>query len=627
MKYTAYDVRKSTDAFFTPDMGNVKFSGRFDRLIKFVEKSELLDPKLWTLFVDQFRLGNADDGDIGWRGEFWGKMMRGACFTYAYTQNEELYAVLESTVRDLLYTQDGYGRIATYSFLKEFSGWDMWCRKYVLLGLQYFLEICRDDGLADSIVDAMKRHADYIMAKIGNDEIGKIPVTNTSAHWQGMNSSSILEPFVRLYHITKEKKYLDFASSIIDAGGMKHFDLYKAALEGKLYPYQYPVTKAYEMMSNFEGILEYYRAAGDEKYKTMAVNFARLVIDSDVTVIGSCGMTHELFDHSRVTQFDPSYTLIAQETCVTVTWIKFCHQLLCLTGDPIYADEIERSVYNCLDGSINVNANKAKYGFSGNTIPEQTYAFDSYSPLLNSCRGRAVGGRMDIIKNDFWWGCCVAIGAAGTGLIGMTAVMPASGGNVAVNLYAKGKSRVVFDDGSDAVFDFETSYPVEGNVKITLSLPEERRFAVLFRIPSWSRETVVSVNGSSHKTNAKGIYYTVLRNWKNGDTVELSFDMRTEIVYASSLDPSVNEESVCHLSLRRGPIVLARDSRTGEDVTEAVTVTDDNGFAVVSPCGDVAFAHEQAYKVKTADGDITVVDYASCGQEWGKPMTVWITTK
>ena len=37
-----------------------------------------------------------------------------------------------------------------------------------------------------------------------------------------------------------------------------------------------------------------------------------------------------------------------QETCATVTWIKLCAQLLRLTGDPVWADRIEVSLYNAL---------------------------------------------------------------------------------------------------------------------------------------------------------------------------------------------------------------------------------------------------------------------------------------
>ncbi|MBR7162125.1 MAG: glycoside hydrolase family 127 protein, partial [Clostridia bacterium] len=228
MKYTAYQKRNETDLFFTPEAGSSHYDGRPDEMIRFVEGATCMDPSLWALFVAQFRIGNTDDRDGGWRIEYWGKMMRGACFTYAYTQNEALYRILENTVRDLLTTRDGEGRITTYSREREFTSWDMWGRKYVMLGLQYFLEICKDDALADEILQAVCGQADYIMEKVGEEE-GKTHILYTSHCWEGLNASSVLEPFVRLYHITGEKKYLDFSSYIIRMGGLRSMNIFEEA--------------------------------------------------------------------------------------------------------------------------------------------------------------------------------------------------------------------------------------------------------------------------------------------------------------------------------------------------------------------------------------------------------------
>ncbi|MBQ8576695.1 MAG: glycoside hydrolase family 127 protein [Clostridia bacterium] len=616
MKYTAYENRKQTDVFAAPEVGAGAYAGQVADSISYIEQAQLLDPALWALFVEQFRIGDIDDRDLGWRSEYWGKMMRGACFTYAYTQNETLYKILEDTVRDILTTEDKFGRITSYSVTKEFHGWDIWGRKYVLLGMQYFLEICRDNNLADEVVASMCRQADYLCAKIGNGEVGKQPVTNTSEWWEGLNASSIMEPFVRLYNITGKQQYLDFAKGIIDAGGLRTFNIFEAALEGKVYPYEYPVTKAYEMISNFEGIIEYYRVTGEEKYKTMAVNFARLVMDSDITVIGSAGTTHELFDHSKVRQFNPAFDGIMQETCVTVTWMKFCWQLLCLTGDPVYADQMETSIYNALLGAINVNKHVCK---------NQVFIFDSYSPLLNNVRGRQVGGRKDIIRDRFWWGCCVAIGAAGTGLTAMTANMQAKDGAV-VNFYQPGDYTQAVADGTVSLHT-DTEYPVEGNAVITVTTDARDAFAVYLRIPAWSKETSVTVNGEVVSVSA-GTYAKLERVWATGDVIEISFDMRTKIIYAAEIDPEANDASLCHLALQRGPVMLARDSQLGETVSESVTVIDNGGYATVESSHTATFPVKQEYKVKTTDSEITVIDYPSAGQNWDPemPITVWITT-
>ena len=53
--------------------------------------------------------------------------------TWQYTGDQELYDILTETVRELLSFQEADGRISTYSRKEEFIGWDLWCRKYVLL--------------------------------------------------------------------------------------------------------------------------------------------------------------------------------------------------------------------------------------------------------------------------------------------------------------------------------------------------------------------------------------------------------------------------------------------------------------------------------------------------------------
>ena len=58
-------------------------------------------------------------------------------------------------------------------------------------------------------------------------------------------------------------------------------------------------------------------------------------MEEEISIIGCSGCTHELFDHTAVRQTQTDYEGIVQETCVTVTWMKFCMQLLTLTGDPV----------------------------------------------------------------------------------------------------------------------------------------------------------------------------------------------------------------------------------------------------------------------------------------------------
>ena len=434
---TANFPRLKTDMFFADYENSYKYHGFVDDAFSFVSEKQLMRVDLWARFVQQFR--EDADYDAGWRGEYWGKMMRGACFVYSYTKNPELYRILSDTVEEIMETQDENGRISSYGINHELDGWDLWGRKYVLLGMQYFLEICKDATLKEKIISSMCKQADYIISKVGDEE-DKKPITKCTRHWRGLNSSSILEPVVRLYCLTGDKKYFDFAKYIVDCGATDVENIFKLAYEDHMYPYQYPVTKAYEMMSCFEGLLEFYRITGEQWYKTAIINFADKVLESDFTVIGSSGCTHELFDHSAVRQANTTNDIIQQETCVTVTLMKFMYQLTLLTGETKYVDAFERSFYNAYLGAFNT-----KNVIEPTMIQEhpdweiEALPFDSYSPLTSGTRGNGIGG-IRLMSDNHYYGCCACIGAAGIGLVPKMQLMSTEDG-FAVNLYVNGSVK------------------------------------------------------------------------------------------------------------------------------------------------------------------------------------------
>ena len=133
----------------------IKENGIMNEAVNFVLNNQLLNRENWQKTVEVFE--TREDSEAGrWRGEYFGKQMRGASLIYAYTKNEELYDVLTETVKSLLTKQDEFGRFSTYEVENEFTGWDTWCRKYVLVGLLYYADICKDEALKEKIINACK---------------------------------------------------------------------------------------------------------------------------------------------------------------------------------------------------------------------------------------------------------------------------------------------------------------------------------------------------------------------------------------------------------------------------------------------------------------------------------------
>lgn len=645
-KNTANFPRLKSDIFFVDYNNEYSYTGFIDEAIKYIENFQLLREDLWIRFVQQFR----EDADYegGWRGEYWGKMMRGACFTYSYTKNPELYNILTKTVCEMLDSADEYGRISSYGIDHEFEAWDIWSRKYVLLGMQYFIEICDDMELCKRITESMCSQVDYIMGKIGDGE-GKIQITKATRHWRGLNSSSLLEPIVRLYNITNEQKYLDFAEYIVNCGGTDVVNIFELAYNNKLYPYQYPITKAYEMISCFEGLLEYYRVVGNERYKTAIINFADRILESDFTIIGCCGCTHELFDNSTVRQANTTNGVIMQETCVTVTLMKFFYQLTLLTGDPKYSDAFEISMYNAYLGSINTErviepTIKQEYP----ELDIEPLPFDSYSPLTAGTRGNGIGG-FKVMSDNHYYGCCACIGSAGSGLIPKMALLTTENG-VAVNMYIDGEMKTKTPIGKELVIKTTTKYPVCGKIHVEIDIESIESFEVLVRNPYWSKSTKVSVNGELIETNDG--YIKINREWQAGDCIDIEFDMRTkalrpipygsqilmnEVIWGANYMVSTYDEedpiAKNHIALQRGPIILAQENRLGYSVDEPIeiNVDIDDYVDVTFPESDIApYNHILEVCVPLKDGrKMHVTDYSSAGKLWTEEskMAAWMLTK
>ena len=597
-KNKQYGNRYETDVQFMDMLNRRTFAGAMDQNAKFIEENQLRNEEDWNLFVKQF-VTAPDIGDDGWRGEYFGKMMRGACMTYQYTRNEALYDCLYQAAQKLLETQDDLGRISTYTTTHEFKGWDIWCRKYILLGLLHFHEICHDDSFQEKIIAALVKHLDYIVAHIGKD---KIDLIDTSTFWLGINSASILEPVMKMYNITGDGKYLEFADYIVDYLTNGEPNIFTLALEGKLLPYEYPVIKAYEMMSCFEGLLEYYRVTGEEKWKMATIQFVDSIQNSEISIIGCAGCHHELFNDTVATQTDTDYKGVMQETCVTVTWMKLCNQLLLLTGDVKYAEYIETAFYNALLGAVNTNKNEG-------------LLFDSYSPLTLGKRGRDVGGRKDISATKIY-GCCAAIGAAGTALPLLTCVTSTKQG-IAVNYYEKGNVSV-----NGYRLAVETAYPAGNNIKLIVEEANTAANEILLRIPAFSKDNFkLCVNGEAAAfTWNEGGYASLCRQWAKGDRIELQLDMNLRMVRPVGVEGK--EASKNFFALYYGPLVLARDAQISP-VGNTVKLSDK---LEITPKTSADFSCMFRADVTVGDEVLDMIDYSSAGKTWDDRslMEAWI---
>ena len=317
------------------------------KLERFVEErvlSERAKGEYYDEAANAFRTHYDDNGS--WQGEYWGKTMLGAAATAALRRDRDLGEwIVRKAVAfvDEFQRPDGY--ICTYSDENAIGPnpdgserfcWNLWSRKYTLWALLEASRLAESDpelakrvpGAAEKLRGAARRLMDHW---IGQMEKGKVKIDKTG-YFAGIPSMSVLKPLMLLYRRTGEKKCLDYARSLVAIwereGSMP--GLIANAFSGKPVSEWHPNpgwwAKAYEMMSCYEGVLDFADATGDKRLVDAVRNVADLLDRYESNPFGSVGY----FDHFSAARECPNATT---EVCDVIHWMRLNHALFAATGD------------------------------------------------------------------------------------------------------------------------------------------------------------------------------------------------------------------------------------------------------------------------------------------------------
>lgn len=525
-----------------------------------------------------------------WQSEFWGKWFTSAVLAYRYHPEPKLKNVLDQAVAELIATQTPDGYIGNYNEASQLQQWDIWGRKYCLLGLLAYYDLTKDK----KSLQAARKLADNLITELADK---KALIVKEGNH-RGMAATSILEPVCLLYARTGDKRYLSFANEIIREWetpdgpqliSKADIDVAKRFPKPKNWFSWDQGQKAYEMMSCYEGLLELYCITGKLEYKDAVEKTWENIRQTEINITGS-GASVECWFGGKNKQTIPVEHY--QETCVTATWIKLSQQLLKLTGEAKYADAIEQSFYNALLGAMKPDGSD----------------WAKYSPLAGE---RLQGSE----QCGMGLNCCVASGPRGLFTLPLTTVMSDKKG-VQVNFFVGGTYHLQTPGGQSIEVIQQTDYPVSGNVSLQFLLQKNEDLSVRIRIPAWSLQSALTVNGEPVKV-VPGQYVEISRTWKSGDIVNLVLDMRGRVIHMGKQPENI--------AIVRGPVVLSRDARLGGPNVDAIItpVADKDGYVKLEPAGEnqhniwmqfkAPFMLESYKEYVSKPVYLSLCDYASAG--------------
>ena len=522
------------------------------------------------------------ENPVPWAGEFIGKYLTSAVLARRMSDSSELDALLRQVIAELIATQAEDGYLGPFKKEERLLGhWDLWGHYHTMLALYLWYHDTGDRAA----LEAALRAADLICATYLD--------TGRRIHDAGSQemNMAVIHILGILYRETGNEAYFRLMKEIEQnwekppAG-----DYFRKALEGIEF-YQIPKPR-WESLHPMLGLGELYRITGDARYKEALLHWWHSIRRTDVHNSGSFSTSEQAVGNP----FKPG----AIETCCTVAWMAYSVEALRLSGDSAIADALELATWNAV---------LAHQHPSGRWC---TYDTPMNGKRLASAHAIVFQARPGTPELN----CCSVNGPRGLTMLSEWAVLVDTKG-LFLNYYGPGTIEATLEDGSTWTFIQKTAYPADGAVSIEVQPGAAGPFPVHLRIPAWSENTAVTVNGAPAEGVEAGTYLTLERPWQAGDRIEIDFDMRLRALRG---DHFVDFNT----SLYKGPLLLAYDQKCNTVEPGDVPALDLENLELAPASCDARFQPMVLFKATAVDGqELYLADFATAGAH-GTTYRSWL---
>ena len=539
-----------------------------------------------------------------WYGEHAGKWLYSAALAVKRTNDEQLKSLLFRTADYLVSTQEDDGYLGTYSPERRITNtcatthstsWDVWNLSYIVLGL---LEVNRYFP-NEKYLEAAKKIGELFLRTFGED---KADITDYGTR-KGMSATIIIDPAIELYKVTGDQRYLDFTGLVVRKIEEKEGFRIVSEFLKKNDAENIGEGKAYQLIWNLKAIAKLYEETNNSNYLKAIENAWQNITTYHLTEgggpWGGIGKHHECFN--RKGYWSP-YGLV--ETCSTMAWMQLNREMLRITGEAKYAQEIERSAYNALLGAQYPNGTD--------------WCYHSFS---NGCRHAAH-------FND----CCPSSGALALEELPQVIYSKKENG-IACNVYTASKASITLPDGNVVHISQKTDYPFDGKIQIIVAPEKKTNFPFFVRIPDWTSSAKIKINGEQIDPAkiTSGKFFCIQRAWRKNDKIEINFPVelkihqKLEIIHAPQGGKSISEVKWFYLA--RGPLVYACHGLiNGQNRENVIPLPEENREACFVPVAAPAGSHGPAYELRLSGQNplLFLPFYEAGGREPGSWRLTWI---
>jgi DUF1680 family protein len=524
-----------------------------------------------------------DDSDVY-------KALEGIAYRLANSPDPELEKKADEWIDKIAAAQQPDGYIFTFYTLtgldrrwKDMDKHEMYCAGHLFEAAVAYYQATGKRKL----LDVSLKMANHIMTVFGP---GK-------RHWVPGHEEIELA-LVKLYNVTGEKKYLDFAFWLLEERGRGYGfngDNGDKPWNAVYHQDDKPVREMTDIAGHAVRAMYLYCGMADVAALKRDTGYIRAmhrlwddVVLRNMYVTGGIGSSHR--NEGFTKDYDlPNHDAYC-ETCASVGMVFWNRRMNQFTGDAKYIDVLERSMYNGALAGISLKGDLFFY----------------VNPLASN------GDH----HRQAWYGtaCCPSqisrfLPSIGNYIYGVSADA------VWVNLYIG--NSATFDAGNNRVsLRQETDYPWDGTVKLTLESPLKKN--IRLRIPDWCKSYSLAVNGEKQTAAVEKGYAVLNGEWKAGDEITLRLDMPVEALAA---DPHV-KENIGKRAVRRGPLVYCVEETDNKDGFDRIALSPSTTY-------QTAFQPSVLHGVTTItatadDHTFTLIPYYAWDNREAGKMKVWI---
>lgn len=388
---------------------------------------------------------------------------------------------------------------------------DFWPNMIALWILQSYYEYTGDKR----VVDFMTRYFHFQLT-VPDEHFLK-------SYWENSRGGDNLWSVVWLYNRTGDRKLLELAEKIHrnTANWCKATEL----------PNWHNVNVA-------QGCREpatYYLFAGDKKLLEASYNVQSLVRRAFGQVPGGMFGADE---NARIGFFDPRQ---GTETCGFAEQMASDEIMLLITGDPYWAENCEDIAFNSYPAAFMPDYKSLRYITASNMVMSDS---ENHKPGIDNA------GPF-LAMNPFSSRCCQHNHGFAWPYYAEHLILATPDNGAAAVLFNTCDASIKVADGKEIVIRETTDYPFDTRIGFVMEMKDDGvNFPFYIRIPKWTRNATVKVNGQDMDEDLQaGKYLCIDREWKNGDRVEVHFPMEVSV-----RTWQVNKNSV---SVDYGPLTLS----------------------------------------------------------------------